>query len=308
MTGYLAPEQYLAELIHELKNQTKIDHIYDRLVLTSDPPIPSVWSQNIWLNPRLIPVQSISQAARELKAIQRNWALYSFQLHRRAQLISEQLPKVSSKKIEFPEELFELKEKTKSPMGSWTLVEKDLLVASPHCSHPFPNGEVYFKENKKIPPSRAYLKLWESLTLIGQTPGAGDLCLDMGSSPGGWTWALHELGAQVISVDQASLTPEIKGLPRVRYLHQDAFTLDPHSIGKIDWFFSDVICYPSRLLELVQKWLKSGLCNKFICTIKFRGQEINSLDREVIRAFTMIPGSTVRHLFHNKHELTWIKI
>ena len=31
-------------------------------------------------------------------------------------------------------------------------------------------------------------------------------------------------------------------------------------------------------------------------------------DHETARAFAAIPGSRVLHLFHNKHELTWIKL
>jgi integrase len=47
-------------------------------------------------------------------------------------------------------------------------------------------------------PSRAYLKLWELFTLIGEHPRPGELCLDLGSSPGGWTWVLQRLGARVV--------------------------------------------------------------------------------------------------------------
>lgn len=307
-TAYLAPEGYVQELHDELKRVTQIEKVYGRLILTSDPPVKAVWAQNIWLNPKKIQIQSISQAARELRAIQRNWALYSFQSHRRAQLISEQLPRIPSRLIEFPTEVSAKEISMKSPLGSWSLVENDLLIASSHCSSPFPNGELHFNEDKTHPPSRAYLKLWESLTLAGQHPGPGTRCLDMGSSPGGWTWVLHQLGADVISVDRAPLTADIARLPRVQSLKQDAFTLDPHSVGQIDWFCSDVICYPERLLALVQKWLQAGTCSKFICTIKFQGKEMSSSERDVVQAFAAIPGSSVCHLFHNKHELTWIKI
>src|SRR4051812_9607837 len=105
MIGYLAPKDYVKEVLKELEGQTQIEHIHERLILTSGPQVPSIWTQNIWLNPRKIPIQSISHAAQELKAIQRNWSLYSVQSHRRAQLIAEKLPKISNKKIEFPSSL-----------------------------------------------------------------------------------------------------------------------------------------------------------------------------------------------------------
>jgi 23S rRNA (cytidine2498-2'-O)-methyltransferase len=302
MIGYLAPKDYLEEVRQELEGKTQIEEVYDRLILTSGPVVPSIWAQNIWLNTRKIPIQSISHAAQELKAIQRNWSLYSVHSHRRAQLITEKLPKISAKTLDFPITL------PTNPMGSWSLVENDLIIASPECTSLFPNGELYFQENKIEPPSRAYLKLWEALTLVGdRRPGPSSHCLDMGSCPGGWTWVLQKLGAQVISVDKAPLDARVAALPGVRSLHQDAFTLDPKTVGPVDWFFSDVICYPQKLLELVQKWFQTSDCRNYICTIKFQGQEMTPADQAAIRGFMAIPGSRVCHLFNNKHELTCIK-
>jgi 23S rRNA (cytidine2498-2'-O)-methyltransferase len=73
-------------------------------------------------------------------------------------------------------------------------------------------------------------------------------------------------------------------------------------VGPVDWLFSDVVCYPKRLLSLVQKWLQSGTVRRFVCSVKFQGPT----DFEVMRDFIAIPGSRLLHLHHNKHELTWI--
>ena len=151
---------------------------------------------------------------------------------------------------------------------------------------------------------RAYLKLWEALTVIGQRPGPGEICLDLGSSPGGWSWALQRMGARVISVDKAPLDPEIARLPGIEYRAESAFAIDPAAIGPVDWLFSDVVCYPARLLALVERWLAAGTCRRFVCTIKFQG----ATDHATAARFAAIPSSTLRHLHHNKHELTWIKL
>ena len=63
------------------------------------------------------------------------------------------------------------------------------------------------------------------------------------------------------------------------------------------------MCYPARLLSLVERWLAAGTCRNFVCTVKFQGET----DHATSRRFAAIPGSQLRHLFHNKHELTWIK-
>ena len=92
--------------------------------------------------------------------------------------------------------------------------------------------------------------------------------------------------------------------PGVRFIKHDAFTLKPEDFGPQDWVCSDVICYPPRLYEWILKWLESGLCGNFICTIKMQGPA----DHETTRAFAAIPGSTVVHLTANKNELTWIRL
>jgi 23S rRNA (cytidine2498-2'-O)-methyltransferase len=53
----------------------------------------------VWHNPMEIPIASIGNAAKKLRAIQRNWAHYSFAHHRRAALIADKLPKVSAKPL-----------------------------------------------------------------------------------------------------------------------------------------------------------------------------------------------------------------
>jgi len=294
-TAYLAAEGFVSELSHELGT---VERRHGRLLIAPGPPRPAAWAANIWLDPREIPVASISDAAARLRAIQRNWAFYAPDLYRRASLIQEQLPVVSAKPLVFGAS------PPTAPLGSWTLLDGQTVLAARRCTSPFANGEVHFAEDRSGPPSRAYLKLWEALTLIGCRPGPGERCLDLGSSPGGWSWALQRMGADVVSVDKAPLAPEIACLQRIEQWRESAFALDPRLVGAVDWLFSDVVCYPARLLALVERWLAAGTCRRFVCTIKFQG----ATDHETTRRFAAISGSELRHLFHNKHELTWIKI
>ena len=294
-TAYLATEGFAAELAQEIG---LIEFAHDRLLVAAGPTQPAAWAQNIWLDPIEIGIDSIGDAAKKLRAIQRNWAVYAPQLHRRAMLIQAQLPSVSAKPLEFGSPA------PSAPLGSWTLLDANTLLAAPHCTSPFPNGEIRFVEDRTGPPSRAYQKLWEALTLIGRRPGPGEVCLDLGSSPGGWSWALAQMGARVISVDKAPLAPEVARFPGVEHRSESAFALDPRAVGPVDWLFSDVVCYPARLLALIERWLDAGTCRRFVCTIKFQGET----DHATAARFAAIPGSQLRHLFHNKHELTWIKL
>ena len=295
--AYLAPDGFVPELLQELDEAAS--EVHGRLVLApAGKERPLAWVANVWRDARRIPISSIGDAAKKLRAIQRNWALYSHLHHRRAALIAEKLPKVSAKPLAFGAPA------PAAPLGSWTLLAPDLMLAAPSCSSPFPNGEVEFIEDRSGPPSRAYLKLWELFTLTGERPRTGERCIDLGGSPGGWTFVLQQLGAHVLSVDKAPLDPRVAALPNVECRQESAFALDPRAVGEVDWLFCDVVCYPKRLLALVETWLASGRAHRLVCTIKFQG----ATDFEAMHRFAAIPASRVLHLHHNKHELTWIRL
>ena len=318
---YISPKGFEADLKAELAYfGIKIIEQRERLFLCekSGPALQTqpVWAQNTWLEPTFISVASIGQAASALKALQRNWALHPTVFFRRAALIEAKLPPVSGKPLIFGAAL------PCAPLGAWTLWTENQVLASQNCSSPFAEGEVSFEENKIDPPGRAYLKLWEALTLLGKKPQPEDICLDLGSSPGGWTWVLASLGAQVISLDKSPLADNVATMANVHFRAGSAF--DSNNVGpeilenlgfkktetgqeekKIDWICSDVICYPDRLLKLVQRWLQANCCRNFVCTIKLQGELQAGSDFEIIDQFRAIPGSQLMHLSHNKHEVTW---
>jgi 23S rRNA (cytidine2498-2'-O)-methyltransferase len=207
-------------------------------------------------------------------------------------LIAERLPPVKARPLHFPEPA------PTAHLGAWTLLAPDRLLASPTKASPFVNGECLFEEDRIGPPSRAYLKLWEACTHLGAWPLPGETCLDLGAAPGGWTWAIAQLGAHVAAVDKADLDPRVTALPGVSMRRESAFGLAPEPV---DWLFSDVIAYPERMLALVQRWIAAGAARRIVCTVKFQG----ATDHATAAAFAAIPGGRVMHLFHNKHELTF---
>ncbi|MEI8329022.1 MAG: SAM-dependent methyltransferase [Chlamydiia bacterium] len=292
LTGYLAAEGYESLVENQLVN---IQDRIGRLFIAEGPIQRPYFAQNIWYDVEKVSFDSISQAAALLRAKGKLWAFYPFQFVRRGELISERLPYFAPKPLAFRSP------SPKGVLGSWTMLDATSLYASAKSSSPFAHGQVVFQESK-IPPSRAYLKLWEALTLIGKSPTSSDVCLEVGASPGSWTWALQQLGAQVIAVDKASLSELVMSLPRIEFIKKDAFALNPSDFRRIDWIFSDVICYPEKLLEWVHKWRQSCPWIHFVCTIKFQGD----CSYEIVEEFLKIEGSTIFHLSNNKHELTWV--
>ncbi len=298
-SAYLAAEGFEAPLAEELARRgASVEAWHGRLALSPDPPVPAAWALNTWTAPEAIPIASIGEAAKRLRALGRNWAAYAPAHYRRAALITARLPHVSAKPLAFPAAA------PASPLGSFTLLEPWLLLASPACTSPFPNGEARFVEDREGPPSRAYLKLWEALALWRRWPHPGETCLDFGASPGGWTWALARLGARVIAVDKAPLEPAIAAMPGVTVLRQSAFAIVPErwraENGVADWLVCDVVAYPKRILRLLRAWIAAGAARRIVCTLKFQGEG----DHAVADEAAAIPGASVRHLWHNRHELT----
>ena len=316
--GYLAFPDQADFLRSELKNRCGIPpqtlenaHRFGNLFIFEPDSVPEqmkgprphlvpYWCSTVLLEPHIVSFASIGEAAARLRAIQRNWAPYRITAFRRGQLIQDKLPYMNLKPRTFPFSV------PTSNAGLYSLLDQNTLLVSGKTTSPFPAGLIQFQEDHEHPPSRAYLKLQEALTqsqaCFGRMPQAGQRCLDAGACPGGWTWVLVQLGCEVFAVDRSPLAPSLMGSDLVQFQRHDAFTLRPQDVGPFDWVFSDVICYPARLLEWIHRWLDSGLCKNMVCTIKMQGE----IDWNLIRRFESIPSSRIFHLHYNKHELTWI--
>ena len=282
------------ELERELTYRNIAFEKRDRLYFF-DTDYRPMFAQVTWINCKKLSVVSISDAVKQLRALGKCWALYSIDMHRRARLIQDGLAKIAQEPIPFLAEL------PKHPMGGWTLYDQHTIICSQETTSAYPLGECTFIENKKTPPSRAYLKLWEFFTAHCAIPDKGSTVLDMGACPGGWSWVLASLSLHVIAVDKAPLDETISCMPHIQFLQESAFSLSPEKLPPIDWFFSDIICYPERLLKLLHIWLEKGHVKNAVCTIKFQADA----DFAVIDRFLAIPNSKIVHLYHNKHELTW---
>lgn len=296
LTAYLAPEAHVERVVAELDGVTEV---YGRLVLASGPPRRCHWAENVWLEVYRAEFSSIRDAADRLRAVQRNFWPYAFGLHRRTELLHAALPHVAARPLVFPEPA------PSAPLGSFVLLGEHELLCAPRCSSPFPNGEARFVEigEDEGPPSRAYLKLFEALTLLGARPEPGQRCLELGASPGGWTWVLGGLGAEVVAVDRAPLAPRVAALANVTSIRGSGFALTPDNAGRVDWLFSDMACYPEKLLAYLRRWLDAGFRGGLVCTLKFQGED----HYDIIDDFAALPGVRLVHLSHNRHELTLLR-
>ena len=296
-SAYLAPESLEATLEVDLGRKAVSIHTWlGRLALSAAPPVRTPWAQNIWTAPAMHPAPSVKAAADALRAQQRNWANHPALHHRRTALIQARLPPVKAAPLVFPAPA------PTAHLGAWTLLEPECLLASPTTSSAFPDGACRFIEDRAGPPSRAYLKLWEALTLLGRHPVPGEFCIDLGAAPGGWTWVIASLGAAVLAIDKAQLDPAVAAMPGVTTAAESAFALPARPI---DWLVCDVIAYPARTLALLEAWLPHAA--NLVCTVKFQGDTDHDAVDRIAALIAPLPGTSLIHLFHNKHELTVLK-
>ncbi len=297
----ILPKEFQKELQNELQNELKyhrakvLHSTSSTLWIEEDDGFEPAWADCVWRDVKGIEFDSITDAQKKLRAISPRWRYYGDLLNRRGALIAEKLTfKKKQEAFQFPGTV---------PLASlpvFTLADQNLILYSNSVSRPTLDGRIPFQENRDTPPSRAYLKLWEALTILGEWPKPGESVVDLGSSPGSWTWALSELKANVLSLDRADLDEKVMRNRTIEFRRGDAFSFKP---TPMDWVFSDVICFPEKLLEYVQTWLDSRHCERFVCNIKITGEA----DPALIEKFQKLPHSRVLHVLNGKHELTWIR-
>jgi len=153
-------------------------------------------------------------------------------------------------------------------------------------------------------PSRAAMKLDEALEWVGVSPGKGDLCVDLGSAPGGWTRRLLERGARVWSVDTGLLSPDLQKHARVKHFHQTAFAFTPEE--PCDWLFCDMAWRPLEVAQLLAKWARNRWAMQLVANIKLPMKD--KLPTVVRVKATLEDGGwsdvRLRQLYHDRDEVT----
>ncbi|HEX6839301.1 MAG TPA: 23S rRNA (cytidine(2498)-2'-O)-methyltransferase RlmM [Polyangia bacterium] len=153
-------------------------------------------------------------------------------------------------------------------------------------------------------PSRAAMKLLEAFAWLDRAPDPGDVCVDLGAAPGGWTWVLLERRARVIAVDPAFLARSLQGKRGLEHLRRDAFKYEPKE--PVDWLFSDMAWRPLESAALLAKWARRGWARLVIANIKLpMRKKAEMLVR--VREILTDGGWTnlrVRQLYHDREEVT----
>lgn len=152
-------------------------------------------------------------------------------------------------------------------------------------------------------PSRSYLKAEEAYRVLGVEPAAGETVADLGAAPGGWSYSAARRGALVTAVDNGPM--KAGGLhPGVAHKMEDAFKFVPEK--PVDWLFCDMVEDPSRIADLLERWLTQGWCRRFVVNLKFGRVDPLPLLRRAERLRPLCAALKARHLFHDREEFTLV--
>ena len=283
-TAYLAAEGFADQLQEELRRAgVAVVLRHERLFVCDGPAIAAAWAANIWHDCVELPVASIGSAAQALRDIQRNWAMYAPLHHRRAALIAGapaarlgQAHRLSRRRADRAARLVD-------PAGARSAACRPALQLALRqrrgCLRRGQDRPAQSRLSQAVGgagAARALAGAGRALPRSRRLAGRLDLC------PG-------RARRQVIAVDKAPLDPRVAAMAGVQWRGESAFALEPASVGPVDWLFSDIVCYPARLLRLVEKWRASGLVKNFVCTLKFQG----ATDHDIRpRRSPRIPGGT----------------
>lgn len=169
----------------------------------------------------------------------------------------------NSPKIKFGDMVLEIIKVTANGKDQYYLGEfKSSILTSP-----WPGGFSPAVLPKEAP-SRAYLKVIDGIDYVGAGVNEGDHALEIGSSPGGATYALLEKGLSVEGLDPALMSEICLNHPKFFHHHssiQDfkVFELKNH----VHWLFVDMNLPPEgtlREIEKVVEKIKPSLKGAFI--------------------------------------------
>ena len=153
-------------------------------------------------------------------------------------------------------------------------------------------------------PSRAAAKLLEAFAWLDRAPAAGEMCVDLGAAPGGWSWVLLERGAHVLAVDPAKLDPLVMKKRGLTHLRDDAFRFEPDE--PIDWLVADMAWRPLEAAALYGKWARRRWARHLIANIKL---PMKKKAEYLLRVRDILESSgwtnlRVRQLYHDREEVT----
>ena len=154
--------------------------------------------------------------------------------------------------------------------------------------------------------SRAYLKMEESLAWSGLPVQSGDLCVEIGSAPGGSSQALLNRGLRVIGIDPADMDPRVVAHPNFEHWKKRGADVRRREFRKVRWLTADMNVAPRYTLDTIEAIVtyRDVHVDGLLLTLKLM-DGVPALEApeylERIRSWGY-PHVAARQLHHNRHD------
>lgn len=163
-------------------------------------------------------------------------------------------------------------------------------------------------------PSRSTLKLEEAFIHFLGASWREQLenchtAVDLGASPGGWTWQLVNQQMNVYAVDNGPMDTQLMATGLVDHIAEDGFVWKPKKT--VDWLVCDMIEKPTRVAQLMYEWLHGRHAKFAIFNLKLpmkkRFQQWSDIKEMLeIQLAEHHPKARfeAKHLYHDREEIT----
>ncbi len=164
-------------------------------------------------------------------------------------------------------------------------------------------------------PSRSTLKLeeaWHHFIPRDQWDtrlAAGMTAVDLGASPGGWTWQLVNRDIEVMAVDNGPMDEALLESGLVGHYRADGFAFRPKR--PVDWMVCDIVEKPAKNAALLETWIGEGLCREAVVNLKLpmkqRYAEVKRLLERIADGLAergVKASIGCKQLYHDREEVT----
>lgn len=153
-------------------------------------------------------------------------------------------------------------------------------------------------------PSRAARKLAEAFLWLGMGPEPGELCVDLGAAPGGWSFVLLDRRARVVAVDPAKLEPDLMKRRGLKYVKGSAFDFEPDE--PVDWLLCDMAWRPLEVAQMLARWARRRDATLLVANFKLPMKRKAEMVARIRKTLEDGGWRSVRakQLYHDREEVT----
>ncbi len=126
--------------------------------------------------------------------------------------------------------------------------------------------------------SRAFLKMNEALEWSALPLARGEICVELGCSPGGAAQALLERGLFVVGIDPAEVDPLVAEHPNFIHVRRRSLDVPKRDLQRAKWLAADMNVAPSYTLDAVEDIVlhKTPSIRGLVLTLKLADWSLSS--------------------------------